>query len=93
MSEVFRPYLRKFALVFFNDILVCNKTHEDHRFPLHAVLSHLKENQLVEKISRNTFGPSQLDYLGNVIAAQGVAADAQKIESMLLGQHPKISSP
>lgn len=37
MNKVFAPYLRRFALVFFNDILVYSKFVTDH-------LSHLEEN-------------------------------------------------
>lgn len=47
MNEVLRPYLRKFALVFFDDILVYNKTNKDHQFYLQVVLSLLKKNQLL----------------------------------------------
>jgi hypothetical protein len=30
MNEVFRPYLRKFLLVFFDDILVYSKRWDEH---------------------------------------------------------------
>lgn len=46
MNEVLKPYLRKFVLVFFDDILVYNKGEDDHKDHLRAVLALLKENQL-----------------------------------------------
>ena len=44
MNEVLKPYLRKFILVFFDDILVYNKGEDDHKEHLRAVLALLKEN-------------------------------------------------
>ena len=38
MNEVFRPYLRKFTLVFFDDILICSPTIESHMEHLRLVL-------------------------------------------------------
>nr|KYP63865.1 Retrovirus-related Pol polyprotein from transposon 297 family [Cajanus cajan] len=47
MNEVLRPYLRKFVLVFFDDILVYNRSLEDHQHHLRQVLTLLQENSLV----------------------------------------------
>jgi len=30
MNEVLKPYLRKFVLLFFDDILICNRDDKSH---------------------------------------------------------------
>jgi hypothetical protein len=89
MNEVLRPYLRKFALVFFDDILVYSKDAEQHKHHLGAVLTLLKEHQLVANYKKCTFGQHQLEYLGHIISAQGVAADQKKVDAMLTWPRPK----
>lgn len=41
VNEVFRPYLRKYLLVFFDDILIYSRTMEDHEWHLDVVLREL----------------------------------------------------
>ena len=43
MNNLFQPFLRKFVLVFFDDILIYSKTWKDHLIHLEQVLSILKE--------------------------------------------------
>lgn len=47
MNRVLRPFLRKFVLVFMDDILVYSRTLLDHVEHLSAMLSVLREHQLV----------------------------------------------
>lgn len=90
MNEMLKPYLRKFALVFFDDILVYSKSVEDHKRHLQSVLALLKEHQFFANNKKCTFGQTQLEYLGHIISADGVAADPRKIEVMLEWPTPKI---
>jgi len=46
MNELFQPHLRKFILVFFDDILVYLKSWEDHLIHLQTVLNILSTNSL-----------------------------------------------
>jgi hypothetical protein len=82
MNSVFEPYLRKFVLVFFDDILIDNKTMSEHLEHLRIVLQLLRENSLTTKESKCTFASSQVEYLGHIINGQGVATDPTKIEAI-----------
>lgn len=46
MNDVFRPYLRKFVLVFFDDILIYSPSMESHQQHLALVLGILQANNL-----------------------------------------------
>ena len=51
MNDVFKPYLRSFVLVFFDDILVFSPTLELHLQHLKTVLELLLQHQLYAKKS------------------------------------------
>lgn len=82
MNEVFADYIRRFVLVFFDDILVYSPDMETHLQHLQLVFTALHKHQLFVKKSKCSFGQSQVDYLGHVIIAEGVAAEKQKVEAM-----------
>ena len=82
MNEVFKPYLRKFVLVFFDDILIYSKSLEDHVCHVAAVMDLLRSHILYAKRSKCCFGVSQMEYLGHYISAKGVAIDPRKVEAV-----------
>nr|XP_027097511.1 uncharacterized protein LOC113717062 [Coffea arabica] len=83
MNQIFQPYLRKFVLVFFDDILVYSSTFEDHIQHLRLVLSLLRDNQLFVKKSKCAFAQRRVDYLGHTITDKGVSMDDSKVSSIL----------
>ncbi|XP_026396241.1 uncharacterized protein LOC113290867 [Papaver somniferum] len=82
MSDIFKPFIRKFILVFFDDILVYIPDMESHLVHLQQVLSVLRQHQLHAKLSKCCFAQSELEYLGHIITPSGVVADPSKISSM-----------
>lgn len=82
MNNLFQPYLRKFVQLFFDDILVYNKTWKECFTHLHQVLSTLKENQFYAKVSKCMFSKDEVNYLGHVISNEGVNVDPEKIKAM-----------
>ncbi|KAD5508745.1 hypothetical protein E3N88_16448 [Mikania micrantha] len=53
-----------------------------HLLDLREVLSIMRQNKLMAKRSKCTFGGSQVEYLGHLIS-QGVSTDAKKIEAVV----------
>ena len=80
MNEVFRPYLRKFVLVFFDDILVYSPDMKNHLLHLERVLTLMRQQELYAKLSKCTFGIAKVEYLGYIISGNGVETDPKKIE-------------
>lgn len=55
MNNILEPFLRKFMLVFFDDILIYNPTFELHLDHLRNVLETLSANQLLANKSNVCF--------------------------------------
>lgn len=83
MNKVFQPYLRKFMLVFFDDILVYSHTLEDHGRHLKVVLRELQGHKLYANRKKCLFAQTRVEYLGHIVSADGVSADPSKVVTML----------
>lgn len=89
MNNVFKDYLRKFVLVFFDDILVYSNHYTIHCEHLEKVLKRLEDHQLKIKRSKCTFFQQQVSYLGHIISKQGVEVDTGKIDVILKWPVPR----
>jgi hypothetical protein len=67
------------VLVFFDDILIYNRTWEEHLQHLEEVLRILEEQQFYAKLSKCEFGLTEMLYLGHIIGADGVKVHEEKI--------------
>ncbi|KAH9671466.1 hypothetical protein KPL70_017386 [Citrus sinensis] len=83
MNEIFRPFLRKFVLVFFDDILIYSTSVQEHTRHLSAVLQCLQQNRLYVKLTKCSFAQSSVEYLGHIVSATGVAVNPEKVQCML----------
>ena len=82
MNDVLRSFLRRFVLVFFDDILIYNNSWADHLRHLRAVLTLLRHHRLFVKRSKCAFGVSFVSYLGHVISTAGVAMDPAMVQAV-----------
>lgn len=89
MNEVLRSFLRKFVLVFFDDILVYSSCEADHIKHLNVVLGTLKRHKLFANFKKCEFGKKEVAYLGHVISDLGVAVDQEKVQAIREWEAPR----
>ena len=89
MNTIFRPFLRKFVLVFFDDILVYSKTLDDHVSHLRLAFEALAKHQLYAKKFKSVFVCKEVEYLGHLISGEGVKIDPRKTIVMQQWPAPK----
>jgi hypothetical protein len=90
MNSVFMPELDKFVVVFIDDILIYSKNEEEHARHLRMVLTHLREHQLYAKFSKCMFWLEEIQFLGHVLCAKGIAVDPSKVKDILEWKSPTI---
>lgn len=82
-NDTLIPFLRKYVAVFFDNILVYSSDLPSHLHHLDSVLATLSERQFLLRRSKCLFAQNQLNYLGHIISAKGIAPDLDKIAAML----------
>jgi hypothetical protein len=92
INSIFRPYLRKFILVFFYDILVYSPTWNEHLLHVKQTLDTLRQHQFFAKDNKCVFGQQELEYLGHIVTHRGVKVDNSKIAAMVAWPPPTTIS-
>ncbi|XP_072076790.1 uncharacterized protein [Arachis hypogaea] len=87
-TQVFRPFLDKFVVVFIDDILVYSKTAKEHEEHLRIVLQILKERKLYAKLSKCEFWKEEVKFLGHVVSKGGISVDPSKVEAVMEWERP-----
>ncbi|KAL0549008.1 hypothetical protein IC582_013487 [Cucumis melo] len=82
VNSVFRFYLRKFVLVFFDYILIYSRGMEEHAYHLELVLEVLREHKLYANKKKCNFAYQKVEYLGHIVSGKGVEVDPEKIRSI-----------
>jgi len=62
---------------------VYSPTWSSHLQHLEVVLQLLRKHKLFAKLSKCSFGLTQVEYLGHTVSGQGVAVDASKVQVVL----------
>lgn len=82
MNHIFLPFLRRFVIIFFDDILIYSPTLEEHVTHLQTVFQTIKEQKLYLKKSKCCFATSKVKYLGHFNTKEGVSTDPTKIQAV-----------
>lgn len=82
MNQALRPFIGKFVVVYFDDILIFSTTVHDHLSHIRDVLVALRREKLFVAKHKCEFGVSEVLFLGYVVSATGLRVDPQKIAAI-----------
>jgi hypothetical protein len=82
MNSVLASFLRKFAMVFIDNILIYSPRWSNQLSHINMVFDMLREHNFFLKKSKCVFGKTELTYLGHIISQQGVSTDLAKTSAM-----------
>jgi hypothetical protein len=82
MNSILEPFLRRFVMVFMENILIYNKSLEEHADHIRQVLHLLAAHRFYVKRSKCAFAQQELEYLGHITSKDGVTTDPKKTQAM-----------
>jgi hypothetical protein len=89
MHQVLRPYMGKFVVVYFDDILIYSPSQETHLEHLREVFETLRKECLYVNRKKCSFITTSVTFLGFVVSTDGVHADQSKVTAILEWPTPK----
>ena len=89
MNVVLRPFVGKFFMVYFDDILVYSHSVAEDKEHLRAVCAKLQEEQLYANTSKCSFLNQSLSFLGFIVSTASIAVDPVKTTAIREGPTPR----
>ena len=74
--------LSNYVLVFIDDILIFSKSAEEHVEHVKTVMEVLRQHSILIKLSKCTWGQTELPYLGHIVSKDGIKVDPKKIQAV-----------
>ncbi|GBG70904.1 hypothetical protein CBR_g8205 [Chara braunii] len=88
MTTEFRHMLDRYVLIYLDDILVYNRSLEEHVEHLRTVLERLRQAKYKTNRDKCEFARQELEYLGHYVTPQGIRPLADKIEALRVWPEP-----
>ena len=83
MNDIFRDLIAEGVVcVYLNNILICTKIQEEHRYIVCLVLEWLCQHQLYLKPEKCKFEQQKVEYLGAIISENQVEMDPLKVRGI-----------
>jgi len=82
INELLNDFIRKFVIVYLDDILIFSKTKAKHLKHLDVVMRRLQKEKLLINVKKSSFMTTELIYLGFIISANELKMDPEKVNAI-----------
>jgi len=89
INQVFRPYISKFMVVYFDDILIYSNDEHQHQGRLTQMMLVLECQRLFNNLKKCAFFTPEITFLGYIVTGDGIKAYESKIKAIQPWPTPK----
>ncbi|GJU16655.1 putative nucleotidyltransferase, ribonuclease H [Tanacetum coccineum] len=82
MNQLFRPFIGKFVVVYFDDILIYSASFNEHVTYVRQVLTLLRKDSFYAAIKKCMFMIPKFLFLGYVVSGDGIHVDESKVAAV-----------
>lgn len=92
MNQALRPFIGKYVVVYFDDILIFSDDLPSHLTHLRNVLEVLRHEKLFAASHKCVFGVNHVLFLGYIVSSKGLQVDPSKVEAIKSWPVPRFIS-
>src|ERR1044071_2499977 len=78
MNEILRDYLRKFVIVYLDDIVIFSKNKKSHKRHVRKVLNKIREAKLKIKLLKCQWFKKEIKFVGDRISKKRIKPNEEK---------------
>ncbi|XP_021990927.1 uncharacterized mitochondrial protein AtMg00860-like [Helianthus annuus] len=82
MNQLFRPFIGKFVVVYFDDVLIYSPNFDEHVKHVRQVLTLLRRDNLYAAKKKCVFMVPKVLFLGYVVSGDGIQVDESKVAAV-----------